>query len=36
LLQLQELIEIGSTVAQGFYFSKPLDESEIASKLAAA
>ncbi len=36
LVQLQELIEIGSTVAQGFYFSKPLDETEIANKLHAA
>ncbi len=36
LAQLQELVQIGSRTAQGFYFSRPLDEAEIAAQLEVA
>jgi EAL domain-containing protein (putative c-di-GMP-specific phosphodiesterase class I) len=36
LAQLSALIEIGSVVAQGYYFSKPLEEHAIAARIGAA
>ncbi len=36
LAQLQELVQIGSRTAQGFFFSRPLDEADIAAQLEVA
>ncbi len=36
LAQMQQLIEIGSRTAQGFYFSRPLDEIDMAKRVSAA